>query len=116
MKTLTIIIISLFYFTNLQAQDKTQLGLTDDEINQLSSNLAMKVLLSESQTKSVEDLLGNFRSDLSKVMSASVVEAQNKIMAATNDKIVALLDSKQKMKFNVIGTDWWKTVLEATNN
>ena len=116
MKILTIIFITLLYFTNMQSQNKMQAGLSDDEINQLSSNLAMKLLLNDSQTKSVEGLLKGFRSDLSQVMSASVVEAQNKIMAATNDKIVALLDSKQKMKFNVVGEDWWKTVLEATNN
>jgi len=116
MKTMTIILFSLIYFTNLQSQNKVQPGLSDDEINQLSSNLAMKLLLSDSQTKSVEGFLKDFRSDLSQVMSASVVESQNKIMAATKDKIIALLDSKQKMKFNVVGEDWWKTVLEATNN
>jgi len=116
MKILTIILITLVYFTNMQSQNKMQAGLSDEEINQLSSNLAMKLLLNDSQTKSVEGFLKEFRSDLSQVMSASVVEAQNKIMAATNDKIVALLDSKQKMKFNVVGEDWWKTVLEATNN
>ena len=116
MKTLAILLFSFFYFTNLPAQDNVQAGLTDNEITQLSSNLAMKLLLSESQTKSVEDLLANYRSDLSKVMSASVKEAQNKIMTATNEKIVALLDSKQKMKFNVVGPDWWESVFEATNN
>jgi len=116
MKTIAIILISLIYFTNLQSQNKVQPGLSDDEINQLSSNLAMKLLLNDSQTKSVEGFLKGFRSDLSQVMSASVVESQNKIMAVTNDKIVTLLDSKQKMKFNVVGEDWWETVLEATNN
>ena len=116
MKTSAIIILGLFFWVSAFAQTKSSAGLTDDEISQLSSNLAMKLLLNDSQTKSVTDLLKNYRSDLGKVMSASVAEAQNKIMSATNEQIISLLDSKQKMKFNVVGPDWWKSVQEAQNN
>ena len=50
MKHLAIILTVLFYFISISAQTKTQAGLTDDEINQLSSNLSMKLLLTKSQT------------------------------------------------------------------
>ena len=116
MKILSVLI-SVFVFLGLaSAQTDTKSSLTDQEINELSSQLGMKILLSDNQIKSVENLLKNYRSELSKVMSASVEEAQNKIISATNAQIVALLDSKQQMKFNVIGTDWWDSVKEATNN
>ena len=49
-------------------------------------------------------------------MGSSVTESQNKIMKATNEQIVSLLDSKQKMKFNVVSSDWWKSVQEAESN
>jgi len=116
MKHLVIILTVLFYFISISAQTKTQAGLTDDEINQLSSNLSMKLLLTKSQTVAVDNLLKNYRSDLSKVMGSSVAESQNKIMKATNEQIVSLLDSKQKMKFNVVSSDWWKSVQEAESD
>jgi signal recognition particle GTPase len=116
MKHLAIILTVLFYFISISAQTKTQAGLTDDEINQLSSNLAMKLLLTKSQTAAVDNLLKSYRSDLTKVMGSSVVESQNKIMKATNEQIVSLLDSKQKMKFNVVSSDWWKSVQEAESD
>lgn len=116
MKTLAIILSILFYLTSATAQTSTKPGLTDDEINQLSSNLAMKILLNDSQTTTVTNLLKTYRSDLSKVMSSSIQEAQNKLISSTNAQIVALLDSKQQMKFNVISADWWKSVQEDQNN
>jgi hypothetical protein len=116
MKTLAIILSILFYLTSATAQTSTKPGLTDDEINQLSSNLAMKILLNDSQTTTVTNLLKTYRSDLSKVMSSSIQEAQNKLISSTNAQIVALLDSKQQMKFNVINADWWKSVQEDQNN
>lgn len=116
MKTLVIILSIFFYFNTISAQTNVKPGLTDAEITQLSSNLAMKILLNETQTSAVKNLLINYRSDLSKVMGSSVAESQNKIMTSTNEQIVALLDSKQKMKFNVVSSDWWKSVQEAQNN
>ena len=116
MKMLAIILSILFYLTSVTGQTNTKAGLTDDEINQLSSNLAMKILLNDSQTTAVTNLLKTYRSDFSKVMSSSVQEAQNKLMTSTNNQIISLLDSKQLMKFNVISADWWKSVQEALNN
>ena len=116
MKMLAIILSILFYLTSVTAQTNTKAGLTDDEINHLSSNLATKILLNDSQTTAVTNLLKTYRNDFSKVMSSSVQEAQNKLMSSTNEQIIALLDSKQKMKFNVISADWWKSVQEAQNN
>ena len=116
MKPLLTILALLILFSTGFAQSGSSVGLTDKEITQLSSNLAMKLILSDSQTTAVENLLKNYRTDLTKVMGSSVQESQNKIMSATNEKIVALLDSKQQMKFNVISTDWWKSVQEASSN
>ena len=116
MKALAIILTLVFYFINVSAQSDKQTSLTNEEITQLSSNLSMKLLLNESQTNSVTNLLKTYRSDLSKVMGSSIAESQNKIMSATNEQIVALLDSKQKMKFNVISADWWASVQKAQSN
>jgi len=116
MKTLAIILTLLFYSVMVSAQTNTKTGLTDDEINDLTSNLAMKLLLNDSQISAVTNLLKTYRADLSKVMSGSVQEAQNKLISATNTQIVSLLDSKQQMKFNVINSDWWDSVQEAVSN
>jgi hypothetical protein len=116
MKYLATIVTVLFYIISISAQSKTSAGLTDDEINQLSSNLAMKILLNETQETSVSNLLKTYRSDLTLTASASIQETQNKLISATNEKIIALLDSKQKMKFNVVSPDWWKSIQEAQAN
>jgi signal recognition particle GTPase len=116
MKTKLIILSLFFYYLTVSAQTNAQPGLSDDEISQLSSNLTMKLLLNDAQKSTVTNLLKTYRSDLSKVMSSSVQEAQNKLMSSTNEQIISLLDSKQKMKFNVISSDWWKSVQEAQNN
>jgi len=116
MKTLAIILTLLFYSVTVSTQTNTKTGLTDDEINDLTSNLAMKLLLNDSQISAVTNLLKTYRADLSKVMSGSVQEAQNKLISATNTQIVSLLDSKQQMKFNVINSDWWDSVQEAVSN
>jgi signal recognition particle GTPase len=117
MKTLAIIILSvLLYLTSATAQANSKIGLTDDEINELSSNLAMKILLNDTQKSSVTNLLKTYRTDLSKISSSSVQDSQNELISSTNEQIVALLDSKQQMKFKVINSDWWKSVQEAQNN
>lgn len=116
MKTALSLITLLFLFSTVFAQSGSTTGLTDSEITELSSNLAMKLILSDTQTTSVENLLKNYRTDLTKVMGSSVQESQNKIMSATNEQIVKLLDSKQQMKFKVISADWWKSVQEAASN
>jgi hypothetical protein len=116
MKTLLAIVSIVLVCTGIFAQTVVKPGLTDDEINDLSSNLAMKLILNDSQENEIISLLKSYRSDLSKVMGSSVQESQNKVMSATNEKIVALLDSKQQMKFNVISADWWDSVQKAQNN
>ena len=116
MKILLATVFLLFVTSNGFAQSVSSSGLTDKEITELSSNLAMKLILNDSQTTAVENLLKNYRSDLTKVMGSSIQESQNKIMSATNEQIVALLDSKQQMKFNVISSDWWESVQKAASN
>ncbi len=115
MKTLAIIILSvLFYLTSATAQTNTKIGLTDDEINELSSKLAMKILLNDTQKSAVTNLLKTYRTDFSKISSSSVQESQNKLISSTNEQIVALLDSKQQMKFKgwIIIRNWWKCMFQ----
>ena len=119
MKTLVVILSILFYLTSVTSQTNAKPALTDDEINELTSNLAMKILLNDSQKTAVTNLLKTFRTEFSKIgtgSSESVQESQSKLISSTNSQIVALLDSKQQMKFNVINSNWWKSVQEAQNN
>ena len=119
MKTLVIILSILFYLTSVTAQTNAKPVLTDDEINELTYNLAMKILLNDSQKTAVTNLLKTFRTEFSKIgtgSSESVQESQSKLISSTNTQIVDLLDSKQQMKFKVINSDWWKSVQEAQNN
>lgn len=116
MKTLIIILSVVFYLTTAIAQTNSKAAFTDEEINELTSNLAMKILLNDSQKSGIINILKTYRAELAKTNSGSVQETQSKLIASTNAQIISLLDSKQQMKFNVISSDWWKSVEKAESN
>ena len=71
MKTTSIIFLLLIGFFTVYAQNGNITKLTDEEINELSSKLAMKLLLSESQKLSVTNLLKTYSAELIKINSGS---------------------------------------------
>lgn len=119
MKTIAVIIFMLFSFVTMLAQMEIKSNLTDDEINDLTSKLVMKLLLNESQKSSVTNLLKTYRTDLENINTGagkSSYENKQELMTAINTQIESLLDSKQKMKYNVLEKDWWNSITEEEND
>ncbi len=111
--TTNIVIILLFSAGNLYSQTNQSNKLDESKIKSLASKLEKKVLLSESQTKSVENILINYAAELAKFESSnstSEFSSKQQLVESFNSKLVSLLDEKQKMKFDIIKDSWWGSV------
>jgi hypothetical protein len=115
MRIFQIITLLIFISSLIFGQNDSRTGLTDDEINELTSRLVMKLLLNDSQKNNIDNLLKTYRHEVEQINSASE-EKNNKIreeiIEATNAKIKTQLDSKQKMKYDVLEKDWWDSILK----
>ena len=113
MKSITIISIICFICGSMFAQTKLNSNLTDEEINELTSKLAMKLLLNDSQKSAISGLLKSYGTELQKITAGSgEIRFKDKqdLISSINSQIKSLLDSKQKMKFDVLEKDWWSSV------
>jgi hypothetical protein len=113
MKTLVSACIIILICTAMFAQTDVKSSLTDDEINDLTSKLVMKLLLNESQKSGVTKLLKTYRDELEKINEVSGETGDSdrqELMDKINSQIEALLDSRQKMKYDVLKKDWWNSV------
>lgn len=119
MKTIASISIMIFICAAMFAQTDMKSNLTDDEINDLTSKLVMKLLLNESQKAGVTNLLKTYRTELEIINSGSgeaSYKDKQELMTSINSQIESLLDSKQKMKYDVLEKDWWNSINSAEND
>lgn len=119
MKKLSVLFIIMIGFFSSFAQSTGNAKLSDEEIKDLSSKLAMKLLMNDKQKTSVEDILKTYRSELTKINSGSkesTYKNKEELISSLDSQIISLLDSKQKMKFNVLEKEWWTSVNEAADN
>ena len=119
MKTFGIIILLLFGLSAAFAQNDGKSIITDEEINDFTSKLAIKLLLSDTQKSSVTNLLKTYRTELEKVNSNSEESSyknQQDLVSSINSQIESLLDSKQKMKYDVLKKEWWASINADKND
>ncbi|NUM61666.1 MAG: hypothetical protein HUU44_05890 [Ignavibacteriaceae bacterium] len=116
MKRIAIFCIMFFVCVTMFAQTDMSPKLTDKEIADLTNKLGMKLLLNDSQKTAVTDLLKTYGSELQKITAGSgEIRYKDKqdLISSINTKIESLLDSKQKMKYDVLEKDWWSSVMTA---
>jgi len=119
MKTLALIGIMIFICAAMFAQTDMKSNLTDDEINDLTSKLAMKLLLNDSQKSAVSGLLRTYGSELQKITAGSGeirYKDKQELITSINSQIESLLDSKQKMKYDVLKKEWWSSINSEEND
>lgn len=118
MKKILVYIIVFTGISSIFAQNEGSSALTNEEINDLSSKLAMKILLNDSQKSSTESILKTYSAEMKKIGSDSEESLKNKeeLKSSLSSKIKDLLDSKQKMKYNVLEKEWWASVDEELND
>jgi hypothetical protein len=101
-KYLIILMISLFGSVNILANTLVQ---DDKTINEFTSILKQKVLLSNDQEAKVLGIM----TELQKNTSAKP-ENKPEYVKTAQTKVESLLDSKQKMKYDIIKNDLWKKI------
>ena len=119
MKTIASISIMILICAAMFAQTDMKSNLTDDEINDLTNKLVMKLLLTDSQKSAVSGLLKTYGSELQKVTAGSgEIRYKDKqdLISSINSQIESLLDSKQKMKYDVLKQDWWSSINSEEND
>lgn len=119
MKKLAVIIFMLVSYMTLIAQTDMKSNLTDEEINDLTSKLAMKLLLNDSQKSAVSGLLKTYGSELQKITAGSGeirYKDKQELVTSINSQVESLLDSKQKMKYDVLKKEWWNSINSEEND
>ena len=119
MKTLATISIMIFFCATMFAQTDMKSNLTDDEISELTNKLTLKLLLNDSQKSAVSGLLKTYGSELQKITAGSgEIRYKDKqdLISSINSQVESLLDSKQKMKYDVLEKDWWSSITSAEND
>lgn len=99
---LTITIIIGFNFT--YSQD------INENVEKSVQKLSQKLLLNEDQVKSITSIMNEFFLKLEQNKNDST-----SLIKQTNEKIESYLDKKQKIKFDVIKSDWWNKLLGKRN-
>ncbi len=99
----------VFVFTAMILSQITFAQETKDnkQLNDLVSTLKQKVLLSNDQETKVLNILSELKNNL-----ASKPESKDVLVDEAQKKVESLLDSKQKMKYDILKKDFWKKVTE----
>lgn len=97
---LLFMLILMFFSINISAKTFLQ---DEKSISEFASVLKQKVLLSAEQETKVINILNELKTNVS-------IKADNKasFIKDAQSKIESLLDSKQKMKYDIIKNDLWK--------
>ena len=104
------ILVYLFSFV-LIAQTDT-LKLSADEIESLVDKIGVKLLLNDNQKNELSEILLSYSTELKKLKLEGNDSENEKIKLIENldSKIEALLDAKQKMKYEILKKEWWESV------
>ncbi len=95
-----IVFLLAFFIASLTSYAQTKNGAAEE----MSVKLQQKVLLTKDQTAKVKDILENYYNNADK----STLDSSKK-------SIEAILDKKQKAKYDIIKNDWWSSVQKAAN-
>ena len=99
---LIIILIALFGTINILSNTLIQ---DDKTINEFASTLKQKVLLSNDQEAKVINIMTELQNNIS-----SKPENKSEYVKTAQTKVENLLDTKQKMKYDIIKNDLWKKI------
>ncbi|NWF51213.1 MAG: hypothetical protein HXY49_11800 [Ignavibacteriaceae bacterium] len=86
-------------FTRAQTDEKE-----NETITNMSITLQKKLLLTDQQTLEVKKILKNYFTYLAESMSPNPKPG---LLKTAKENIEALLDKKQKMKYEIIKNEWW---------
>jgi hypothetical protein len=77
----------------------------DKTVKEFTSTLKQKVLLNNDQEAKVLSIMSELQNNIS-----SKPENKTEYIKSAQSKVESLLDSKQKMKYDIIKNDLWKNI------
>jgi hypothetical protein len=93
-------LILLFGSLNILSSTMNQ---DDKKVKEFTSTLKQKVLLNNDQEAKVLSIMSELQNNIS-----SKPENKSESIKSAQSKVESLLDSKQKMKYDIIKNDLWK--------
>jgi hypothetical protein len=104
-KFLNLAFIILISTTILISAESTLQDKGNAKINEMTTKLVKKLLLTKIQEEEVKNILIEYFKGLENISGNGSIE--EKVRKIADTKIENLLDDKQKMKFDIIREDWW---------
>jgi hypothetical protein len=95
-----LVLAGMFLFSSAIYAQNAEKKISKDGVDKVIVKLQQKVLLTDDQAAKIKSIISSYID--SDKGSENLVEAQRKISA--------LLDEKQKAKYEIIKADWWKNV------
>lgn len=105
-RPIILVIIYLIFSNKTLSQD------VKNHIENYVYNLKQKLILNEEQVISITNILNDF---FQNKLEGEEVDSL-KIISDTNNRIEAFLDKKQRIKFDIIKSDWWNRLLGKTTS
>ena len=103
-RTSALVFICLIFSHKIYAQDLSF------HIENSVYNLKEKLILSDEQVNTITEILNKL------FQMKYYGTDSSKIISDTNNRIEAYLDKKQRIKFDIIKSDWWKKLLDYNPN
>lgn len=94
------VIISILNYAQPNHQDNNIV-----KANEMTNKLTKKLLLTEKQEESIKSILLDYFEGTQNITGDG--NKKENLQQEADNKIVILLDNKQKMKFSIIKDDWW---------
>ena len=105
LKILSLAFFILISTTMLSSAETILQDNTNAKINEMTTKLVKKLLLTKNQEEDVKNILNEYFKGLEDISGNGSLE--EKVRKIADAKIEDLLDNKQKMKFDIIREDWW---------
>ena len=97
------VIISVFNYAQPNHQENNIV-----KANEMADKLTKKLLLTEKQEGSIKSILLDYFEATQNIIGDG--NKKKSLQQEAENKIIILLDNKQKMKFSIIKDDWWSKV------
>lgn len=98
LSVITVILVLLFSSAVFaQVEEKSN----EELVKSMSENLKQKILLSDDQTVKVKSILSDYVSNKN---------ATDEDLKNAQQQVESILDNKQKMKYNILKNEWWKSL------
>ena len=104
-KIISLTFIILISTTILISAESTLQDNGDAKLNEMTTKLVKKLLLTKNQEEEVKNILTEYFKGLGNISGNGSIE--EKVRKIADAKIENLLDDKQKMKYDIIREDWW---------